>query len=77
MSERLQLFDKLAAITDNWTEHEDVPRSQQLAVKEIGRNLYDLGKEGLMREAYYHAKGSNRAASIVQAYWHGIGDWQW
>jgi hypothetical protein len=36
-----------------------------------------LGGIAAMREAYYAATGQNRAATIVAAYFDGIGEWQW
>lgn len=74
---REELFVQLDELTRHWNEYEDVPRSQQLKCREIGRQLYAIGREDLMREAYYHAKANNRAASVVAAYFDGIGDWQW
>ena len=67
----------LIALTTHWTEHEDVPGSQEGKCKEIGRRLHELGGMHAMQEAYREAKATNRAASVVQAFWHGIGDWQW
>jgi hypothetical protein len=71
------LFDQLCELTKRWTAHEDIPRSQQLECTDIGKRIHALGKEALMRDAYYHVTRPNRAASVVAAYWHGIGDWQW
>lgn len=71
------LTDELVNLTQFWTEHEDVPRSQQLKAAEIGRKLNELGGYRFMVDAFYHAKARNRYASTVQAYWDGIGDWRW
>lgn len=71
------LFEQLRALTKRWNAYEDVPRSQQLECTAIGRGLHGIGGEALMRDAYYDATASNRAASVIAAYWHGIGDWQW
>lgn len=71
------LIDQLCELTKRWNTHEDVPRSQQLECKKIGRGLHAIGKEALMRTAYYEAKKHNPAASVIAAYWDGIGDWQW
>ena len=68
---------KLIALTRNWNAHEDIPRSQQLECAEIGKRLYVAGGMKAMQDAYYQAKNANRYVSIIQAYWHGIGDWQW
>lgn len=71
------LIEQLKDLTKRWNDHEDIPRSQQLECADIGKKLNALGGMDLMTEAYYVAKGQNRAASPIQAYWHGIGDWQW
>lgn len=70
---RAQLLD----VTKRWNAYEDVPRSQQLECADIGKKLHAIGGTNLMREAYYDAKAINKAACVIAAYWHGIGDWQW
>ena len=77
MRARTDLFTALAALSDQWAMDGQVPGFQIAECVAIGRELYNLGGEALMQEAYYHAKGSNRCASVIQAYWDGIGDWQW
>lgn len=76
-TEKTQLFTQLLDLTKRWNESEDIPRSQQLECADIGRKLNAMGGISLMREAYYYAKRPNRAASVIAAYWHGVGDWQW
>lgn len=71
------LREQLCELTSRWNTYEDIPSSQQAECHAIGRKLHALGGEGLMRDIYYEAHGRNRAASVVSAYWHGIGDWQW
>jgi hypothetical protein len=71
------LFAQLRDLTKRWNIYEDIPESQQKECRSIGRKLHALGREPLMREAYYDATGDNRAASVLAAYWDGIGDWQW
>lgn len=77
MSALDDLTNRLCELTKQWTEYEDVPRSQQAECRDIGRKIHALGGENAMREAYYAAKGQNRTASVVQAYWDGIGEWRW
>lgn len=77
MPTRNELFERLCALTRNWNTYEDVPRSQQLECASIGREINALGGFSLMQEAYRHAKRKNNAVSVIQAYWNGIGDWQW
>jgi len=72
-----ELFAQLAELTKRWTSFEDIPVSQQRECRDLGRKLHALGAEPLMREAYYHAHAQNRAASILAAYWDGIGEWRW
>ena len=72
-----ELFARLRALTRNWNDFEDIPRSQQLECTAIGKELNDLGGTALMREAYYDAKASNPHVHVIQAYWDGIGDWRW
>lgn len=69
--------DHLCGLTKRWTIHEDIPRSQQIECREIGRKLHALGGEAAMRVAYYEATGRNRAATVVAAYFDGIGEWRW
>lgn len=71
------LTDELVNLTQYWNDHEDIPRSQQNRCKEIGKKLHEAGGTRFMRDAYYHAKARNRHVHVIQAYWHGIGDWMW
>ncbi len=71
------VIDQLCELTKRWTAYEDIPKSQQAECRNIGRVLHAIGEETLMREAYYTAKAQNPAASVVAAYWDGIGVWQW
>ena len=72
-----QLFAQLRDLTKRWTIHDDIPVSGQRECREIGKKLYALGREELMRQAYYDATGENRAAHVIAAYWDGIGEWRW
>ena len=72
-----KLFEQLRALTRNWNNHEDIPRSQQLECRDIGRKLNAIGGKQLMTDAYYDAKATNNYVAVIQAYWDGIGDWQW
>lgn len=71
------LFSELRDLTKRWNAYEDIPRSQQLECKNIGHRLHADGGEALMRDAYYDATADNRAASVIAAYWDGIGEWRW
>jgi hypothetical protein len=71
------LVEQLCVLTSRWNAYEDVPLSQQRECKHIGKALHAIGAEALMRSAYYEAKARNTSASIIQAYWDGIGDWRW
>ena len=68
---------QLLDLTKRWNEYEDIPRSQQLECRHIGEALNSAGGMKAMQDAYYAAKGQNRAASTIQAYWDGIGEWRW
>lgn len=68
---------QLCELTKRWNQHEDIPRSQQLECAEIGKRINARGGMAAMQEAYYAAKRRNTAASVIAAYWHGVGDWQW
>jgi len=72
-----ELVERLKRLVEWWTQNEDIPMSQQSECRDIGRQLYALGGEALMREAYYEAKGVNNCASVCAAYWDGIGEWRW
>lgn len=76
MSEQ-SAIEQLCDLTKRWTTYEDIPMSQQRECRTIGRVIHSLGQEPLMREAYYTAKGLNPAASVIAAYWDGIGEWRW
>ena len=70
-------FAQLRELTKRWNAYEEIPMSQQRECREIGRVLNALGGMALMQEAYYDAHGENRCASVVAAYWDGIGEWRW
>lgn len=72
-----KLILRLITLTTEWNEHEDVPKSQQYKCRAIGEALHKLGGMSMMVEAYRDVHRLNRAATVVQAYWDGIGDWQW
>jgi len=77
MSMEAALTNQLLDLSKRWNIHELVPRSQEAECREIGRKLNTLGGKELMTEAYYAATADNRAASVIAAYWDGIGDWRW
>ena len=69
--------DRLVDLTKRWNSFEDVPRSQQLECREIGKRINNHGGLVAMQEAYQTARTHNRYAYVIQAYWYGIGDWRW
>ena len=69
--------DQLCELTKRWTAYEDIPRSQQSECRDIGRKLHALGGEQAMRDAYYEATARNRAATVLAAYFDGIGEGRW
>ena len=69
--------DQLCELTKRWTTFEDIPRSQQAECRNIGRKLHTLGGEQAMRDAFYEATARNRAATVLAAYFDGIGEWRW
>jgi hypothetical protein len=72
-----ELFRQLCALTRNWNDHEDIPRSQQLECRKIGEALSAIGGNAAMVEAYYIARALNSNVHVIQAYWDGVGDFQW
>lgn len=72
----MSAVDRLCDLVRHWTEHEDVPPSQQQKARAIGEDLNKAGGMGAMTEAYYAAKAENRAAAVLQYYWDGIGEWR-
>ncbi len=72
-----QYTRQLLELTKRWNNHEDVPRSQQLECKAIGKNLNHVGGMSAMQDAYREARAANKDVHVIQAYWHGIGGWQW
>ncbi len=71
------LTSQLCDLTSRWTAYEGIPASQKAECRSIGESLNKLGGISAMRDAYYEAKGRNRAASSIQPYWDGVGDWRW
>lgn len=74
---RRDLIAQLVSLTSPWTTYEDIPGSQKSECQIIGKKLWNIGGMKLMQDAYYTAKNANPAASTIQAYWDGIGDWRW
>lgn len=77
MSGAQLLTNSLKNLCKDWNEHDLVPEEQKAKCREIGEALHKLGGMMLMQEAYYAARGRNRSASVIQAYWDGVGDWRW
>lgn len=71
------LTEQLCDLTKRWTEWEDIPESQKSECRRIGKALNASGGMKAMQDAYYEAKGRNRAASSIQPFWDGVGDWRW
>jgi hypothetical protein len=71
------LTAQLIELTSRWTEYEDIAPSQKAECKSIVENLNKLGGMSAMQDAYYEAKGYNRAASSIQTFWGGVGEWRW
>ena len=71
------LVEQLCDLTKRWTPHEDVRKSEQSECIVIGRAIYATGGHQAMVDACREAHARNSAASVVAAFWHGIGDWQW
>ena len=69
--------EELYELTTRWTIHEDIPRSQQRECRALGQRIYTESGHAGMVEACREAHTRNLAASIVAAYWDGIGNWQW
>lgn len=72
-----ELTEQLCDLTSRWTEYEDIPASQKSECRSIGERLNKIGGISAMQDAYYEAKGRNRAASSIQPFWDGVGDWRW
>lgn len=77
MSQLTDLTCELIKISDEWTAHDLVPDRQKANVIRIGVALNSAGGMPAMQYAYYAAKNSNPHASVIQAYWDGIGEWRW
>lgn len=71
------LFKRLSTLIKDWNEFDLVPDEQKEEAKQIGELLYKQGGHQLMMDGYYHVKQQNRCASVLQAFWDGIGVWQW
>lgn len=77
MSQLQDLTNKLIEVSSDWNRHDLVPDQQKAECRVIGMSLNKLGGVDAMQTAYYAAKTHNRCASVIQAYWDGIGDWRW
>lgn len=71
------LASQLVALTKGWGAHTLVPDAEKNRAVEIGVALHAAGGKALMRAAYFSAKAVNRHATVLSAYWGGIGDWRW
>ena len=71
------LTKQLCELTSRWTEYENIPNSQKAECHQIGSKLNAIGGIEVMRDAYYVAKDANRAASSIQPFWDGVGEWRW
>ena len=72
---RSAIFAELAALTATWDQHTLIPDAEKNRALALGKQLNEIGGRSLMQDAYYHAKARNRCASVLQYYWHGIGEW--
>jgi hypothetical protein len=70
------LYDELLEVSREWTRHDRILPNEERA-RALGRRLYEIGGEGLMQMAYYHATAANPAATVLAALWDGIGEWKW
>jgi hypothetical protein len=69
--------DRLLEITKTWTHYEDIRRTEQEECKRLGKQLNEIGGYPLMLRICREVHAANPAASVLAAYWDGIGDWQW
>ena len=72
-----ELTSRLIDVSRNWNAHDLVPDEQKTRCRKIGEEINAAGGMAAMQTAYYEAKARNRCASVIQAYWDGIGDWRW
>lgn len=77
MSGTQLLANRLKSLTRDWNEHDLVPDIQKAECREIGEALNKLGGMRAMLDGFYAAKERNRCASVIQAYWDGVGEWRW
>ncbi len=72
-----KLTADLCRLTAGFNEFDIPGKFIRERIRVIGGRLNDSGGIQAMRGAYYQAKRENPYASIIQAYWDGIGDWRW
>lgn len=77
MTDADALIEQLCDLTKRWNNYDLIPEGQKSECRRIGRELNAIGGIGLMRDAYYAARGANPWVHVIQAYWDGIGDWVW
>ena len=71
------LAKSLCDLTKDWNQHDLVSKVDREKCRAIGEALNAEGGMEAMQDAYYIAKGENRAASSIQPMWDGVGDWRW
>lgn len=71
------LTARLCRMVEPWTTDGLHSTTTKAICRRIGMQINEIGGKPAMITAYYDAKAVNRCASVIQAYWDGIGDWQW
>lgn len=75
-AETVALILELEGIVQGWNETDLIAKSQESRCRAIGHRLHELDGEEAMRRAYRDSRLINRCASVLAAYWDGIGEWR-
>jgi hypothetical protein len=76
-AETVALILELENMVRDWNQQDLIPAPQEARCRAIGKRLHEIDGEPAMRRAYRDARLVNLCASVLAAYWDGIGDWRW
>lgn len=76
-AETVALIAELENMVQTWNEVDLIPVKEEQRCRAIGKRLHEIDGVPAMTRAYRDARLVNRCASVLAAYWDGIGEWRW